>query len=225
MPEPSPRDGIIARVDKARLLLAEARDATDAKRVMDLGRAAEVYARRQRLADEAIASATAIKIDAMALMGEMLAQSPKNKGAAGGGTRAAERGPYTGPPDPAPTLAEVGVSKDESSDAQALAALRATHPVLYDRVRAGGLTVAAARAQAWPAPAPAPAAADGPLRPEDRYEDPACLALLDSLYALEGQVQAVADRLARAGGEKVLGAVQRALERLTDVAEKALARE
>jgi hypothetical protein len=47
-------------VDKARLLLAEARDATQAKQVADLARAAEVYAKRQKLSEEAIACATSV---------------------------------------------------------------------------------------------------------------------------------------------------------------------
>ena len=78
--------------------------------------AAEVYGKRQQLAEESIAHATAIMVDALALMGEML--------------RAAEKAPAGRPPkigsrpepisDMPPTLAEVGISKKESSVAQAL---------------------------------------------------------------------------------------------------------
>jgi hypothetical protein len=69
-------DLIVLKVDKARALLAEARDAKDAKKVADLARAAEVYARRQKLSEEAIAYATAVKVDTMTLMGRLLRESP-----------------------------------------------------------------------------------------------------------------------------------------------------
>jgi hypothetical protein len=51
--------------------------------VADLARAAEVYARRQKLSQEAIDHATAIKVEAMTLMGEMLKAAEKNTGAKG----------------------------------------------------------------------------------------------------------------------------------------------
>ncbi len=65
-------DLIVLKVDKARLLLVEARDATDAKKVVDIAYAAEVYAKRQKLPDDCIAYATAIKVDAMTMLGEFL---------------------------------------------------------------------------------------------------------------------------------------------------------
>src|SRR5262245_3579595 len=121
------RDLIVARVDKARLLLAEARDATEAKQVADLARAAEVYAQRQRLSEEAIAYATAVKVDALTLMGEFLKAGPKNNGRPGPG-----RGKAGSPAAPAfhqpPTLAELGIRKRESADAQALARLKEQAP-------------------------------------------------------------------------------------------------
>jgi hypothetical protein len=84
----SSQDLIVVKVDKARVLLAEARDANDAKKVADLARAAEVYAKRQKLSDEAIAYATAVKVDALTLMEEFLKDAPKNEGARGIGTSA-----------------------------------------------------------------------------------------------------------------------------------------
>ncbi len=68
---PAP-DPIVEKLDAARRLLAAGRDATEAKHVADLARAAEVYGKRQQLAEGAIAAAPAIKIDAMTLMGEFL---------------------------------------------------------------------------------------------------------------------------------------------------------
>src|SRR5215470_17293804 len=78
--QPQPTDAVIAKLEPACRLLEEARDAQDAKRVADLARAAEVFARRQKLGEEAIQYATAVKIDAMTLMGEFLKNGPKNPG-------------------------------------------------------------------------------------------------------------------------------------------------
>lgn len=136
-------DLIVQKVDHARLLLAEARDASEAKKVADLARAAEVYARRQKLSEEAIAYATAVRVDAMTLMGEFLKTAPKNQGAVPGKT-----GSKTKPVlDPTPTLADHGIGKKESSDAQALAALKESEPDLHEEVRAGKKTVSRARAE------------------------------------------------------------------------------
>jgi hypothetical protein len=138
-------DIIISRLDKARALLAEARDATDATRVADLARAAKVYARRQKLSDEAIRHARAVKVDAMALMGEFLKEAPKNSGTAGNG-RPPKGGVQTAPPkNSTPTLKDIGIGKKESSDAQALAGLKGGSPELFEKVRQGEISVARAR--------------------------------------------------------------------------------
>jgi DNA modification methylase len=130
-------DLIVVKVDRARTLLAEARDAGGAKQVADLARAAEVYARRQKLSQEAIGYATAVKVDAMTMMGEFLKAAPKNEGAKGIGTSAVPKKNHT-----PPTLASNGIGKKESADAQALAALKAADPQTHAAVRAGKRTVA-----------------------------------------------------------------------------------
>ncbi|HJZ55891.1 MAG TPA: hypothetical protein VKE74_13060 [Gemmataceae bacterium] len=144
----APPDPIVARVEQARALLAEARDATDAKKVADLARAAEVYMKRQKLSEEVIASATAVKVDVMTLMGEMLKATEKNTGAAGRGEKGAKRGSLVEPPIETPTLADLGISKKESSDAQTLATLKEEAPELHEQVKAGKATVAKARVEA-----------------------------------------------------------------------------
>lgn len=145
----SERDGIIAKVDRARQLLAEARDAGQAKQVADLARAAEVYARRQRLSEEAIEYATAIKIDAMTLMGEMLRTAPKNQGTKGQlNGRTSSGSTKSKPPEATtPTLADSGISKRESSDAQALADIKEKKPELHAQVRAGKAKVSQVRVE------------------------------------------------------------------------------
>jgi hypothetical protein len=147
------KDLIVVKVDKARALLAEARNATDAKKVADLAHAVEVYARRQKYADEAIADAYAIKIDARTLMGEFLQAAPKNKGTAGqlkgagpgrGKTGSTKKvPPVSGPP----TLADLGIDRKDSSEAQALATLKKEAPELHEEVRKGQRSTASARSQ------------------------------------------------------------------------------
>jgi 16S rRNA G966 N2-methylase RsmD len=149
-------DLIVSKVDQARLLLAEARDAAQAKQVADLARAAEVYARRQQLSQEAIDYATAVKIDAMTLMGQFLQTAPKNTGTAGklgaGPGRGHKGGNGSHPPEPTfsktPTLADLGITKKESAAAQSLANLKETQPVLHEQVRNGETTIPKATAQA-----------------------------------------------------------------------------
>jgi site-specific DNA-methyltransferase (adenine-specific) len=139
-----PDDGVIAKVDRARQLLAEARDAGQAKQIADIARAAEVFARRQRLSEEAIEYATAVKIDARTMMGEFLKQAPKNQGANGSKVTGSKREPVK---DQTPTLADAGISKRESSDAQLLATAKEESPKLYEEVRAGKKKVSHVRVE------------------------------------------------------------------------------
>ena len=146
-------DLIVAKVDRARMLLAEARDAADAKKVADIAHAAEVYAKRQKLSDEAIDYARAVKVDAMTLMGEMLKAAPKNEGTKGklgpgpGRGKKAENGSVNKEPpfSPTPKLSDLGIGKKESSDAQALAQLAKDKPDLHAKVKAGEVTIPQAR--------------------------------------------------------------------------------
>jgi hypothetical protein len=126
--------------------------------VADVARAAEVYARRQKLSADAIAYATAVKVDALTLMGEFLKAVPKQDGGDAQRTRF-QKGTESPPP---PTLAEIGIDKRESSDAQALATIRAEDPDLHEEVRAGKKTVAKARAEARRPRRKTPAAGTAP---------------------------------------------------------------
>src|SRR5262245_58733996 len=90
--------------------------ATDAKTVADLARAAEVYARQQKLSQEAINYAVTVKIDAQTLMGEFLKKAPKNAGARGkpgpgrGKNGVPKLNPVLDSPS-TPTLADLGITK------------------------------------------------------------------------------------------------------------------
>jgi site-specific DNA-methyltransferase (adenine-specific) len=140
------KDLIVVKVDRARALLEQARDAPDAKKVADVARAAEVYARRQKLSADVILYATAVKVDALTLMGDFLKAGPKNRGAEGTGSNQHKKVRSQNGTAP-PTLAGLGISKRESADAQALADLRASAPDLHEAVRNGTTTVAKARAE------------------------------------------------------------------------------
>jgi site-specific DNA-methyltransferase (adenine-specific) len=135
-------DLIAQQLSSACRLLATARDAQSAKRVVDIAHAAEVYAKRQKLSEDVIAHAREIKVDALTAMGEYLQAAPKNKGANGSVVTGSRREPVK---DRTPTLAEVGIGKKESSDAQALHALQERRPELHEQVRRGAMTVAQAR--------------------------------------------------------------------------------
>lgn len=140
-----PRDVVADRMTGARALLAQARTAGDAKRVADLARAAEVYAQRQKLGDELIADATALKVEAMTVLGEFL-QAAEKRGpehSRGGGSKGSHREPL---PEAPPTLAESGISKKESMNAQALATVKDELPEVYEQILAGKRPVTAARA-------------------------------------------------------------------------------
>jgi hypothetical protein len=80
---------------------------------------------------------TAVKIDAMTLMGEMLKAAEKNQGAVPGKTGS------KGKPvlDTTPTLADLGIGKKESSDAQALADMKQSDPETHEEVRSGKTSI------------------------------------------------------------------------------------
>lgn len=121
---PATTDAAIARIDKARALLAEAKSMIDVKQVVDMAAAAEVYAKRQKLSDEAIGYAHSIKIDALTRLGEMLKAAPKNTGAAGSaGPGRGNAVPIANRVSDVPTLADLGIDKKVSMVAQQLASL------------------------------------------------------------------------------------------------------
>ncbi len=112
-------------------MLAEVRDAKDAKKLMDLASAAEHYAHKARLGEVSIQYAHEIKTDAETLLGGFLAKAEKAKPPSGKGQRKTDRR-SPNRTDGAPTLAELGLSKKESSEAQLLARLKTEAPEQYE---------------------------------------------------------------------------------------------
>jgi len=129
-------DLVVVKLDAARLALAEAKTIQDAKKIVDIAHAAKVFARRQALGQEAIDYAHDIKISAMRLLGEILQAEKADGGLVGG--RRTDLVPFRHQVDDRPTLADLGLTKKESSLAQKIAALPEEE---FAQVKAGAMTV------------------------------------------------------------------------------------
>ena len=111
-------DLMVVQLDRARTALAEAKTIGETKKVMDMAHAAEIYAHRQKLGEEAIGYAHSIKTEALRKLGGILEVTPNAKPG-----RKTDIGPHTGPISA--TLKELGITKNISALAQKLAALPA----------------------------------------------------------------------------------------------------
>ncbi len=87
---------------------------------MDAAQAAEIFARRQKMSNETIRYATELKLDAERKLGEILRDTPKATGGQPYQSTGAALAPVA---KPAPTLADLGISKKTSARAQKLAGL------------------------------------------------------------------------------------------------------
>lgn len=111
--------GAIAQINQARRFLEQAMSLTDIQAVRNMAEAARQYARAKRLGFETENAAAEVKVRAERKLGEVLAMTEKQKP---GDYR--KRSAEVTVPVP-PSLADLGISKNESSDAQAMAALPA----------------------------------------------------------------------------------------------------
>ncbi len=100
---------------KAARMLVEADTIQKAKELKDLALTAADWAKRKGMGEEAIGYAKSYAMRAEIRMGEMLAQTERNVGAKGSIITGDIRVPVK---DQSPTLAELGLSKRESSEAQ-----------------------------------------------------------------------------------------------------------
>tara|TARA_R110000868_G_scaffold410334_1_gene698015 strand:+ start:592 stop:1371 length:780 start_codon:yes stop_codon:yes gene_type:complete len=126
-------DAVVVSMQRASTALAEAITISQTKKIMDVAAAAEIYARRQHLSDEAEQMARTVRVEALCKLGGMLQAAPKNDGARGVGK--------SGVPLRNPTLDELGLTKKESALAQKLASLPEK---AFQQVRDGHVTVAKA---------------------------------------------------------------------------------
>lgn len=138
------QDPVIISLQRASTALAEAKTVQQTKKILDVAAAAEIYAKRQHLGEEAEKIALSIKVEALRKMGEILLATPKNKGVRTVGGDSRSGGSISVPPEnDAPTLAELGLDKKESAVAQKLAGLS---DEAFEQVREGHVTVAKALA-------------------------------------------------------------------------------
>ena len=115
-------DIVLAKLDTARTALAEAKTIQETKNILDVAVAAEIYAKRQKLGDEAVLYATSIKVEALRQLGQMLDHSPRATGGERGG-RTKIDGTRSEPSITFPTLSEMGLDKKTSKLAQDIAKL------------------------------------------------------------------------------------------------------
>lgn len=126
------QDSVVASLMKASSALAQAKTIQQTKKIMDVAAAAEIYAKRQQLGEEAVSIATSIKLEALRKLGEMLQATPRNTGQISRGTFLVPRGNE-------PTLEQLGLDKKTSAVAQKLATLSES---AFEQVREGNETVA-----------------------------------------------------------------------------------
>jgi len=130
-------DTSLALMSEASRMLVEASTIQQAKELKDLALTAADWARRKGLGDEAIQYARSYALRAERKMGEMLKATERSKGEL-------KQGPVVTHSDcgNTPTLAELGVTKRESSEAQFLADLPEE---TFEDVATGQKTVATAK--------------------------------------------------------------------------------
>lgn len=119
-------------MSKASQMLAEATTIQKAKELKDLALTAADWARRKGMGEEAIKHCRSYALMAERRMGEMLATTELQHGARGVGKSGVTLCNST------PTLAELGVTKRESVDAQTLASIQDEE---FEKVLSGEKTV------------------------------------------------------------------------------------
>ena len=126
-------DSVVVSMTRASLALAEAVTVGQTKKIADVAHAAEIYAKRQGLSEEAIGQAMAVKVEALRKLGEILKATPKSTGAKGIGKSAV--------PKENRTLEDLGIDKKTSAVAQKLAGLSQE---AFEQVREGHQTISKA---------------------------------------------------------------------------------
>lgn len=124
--QPFNSKGSLAIFSRGALLLAQADTVQKAKELKDMAIVAGEWAKRKKMGEEAIQHCRSYALEAERKMGQMLASAPKNAGARGIGK--------SGVTLCNPTIAQLGIDKRESSEAQKLAELPQE---AFERVKQG----------------------------------------------------------------------------------------
>ena len=129
-PEPETGDETLVLIGQARDALAQARTIEEAKKIIDIAAMGKLYAQRLGLAKEAVQEAIEVRIRAERKMGELLQQTQRSTGSRGqlagkdsDGEPVLEVTREDRQTKEPPTLSVLGISKNESSRAQKLAAI------------------------------------------------------------------------------------------------------
>ena len=148
---PQGRDLVIAQLGRALTALREAKTIQATKKVLDIATAAETYAKRQKMGQEAIDYAHTIKVEALAQLGRIWKAAAKQaggRGRQGGGRRRRDAGigsttkvPQFNAP---PSLNDLHLNKKTVGVAVALANLP---PEEFEKVKAGTTTVTQVKRQ------------------------------------------------------------------------------
>jgi len=120
-------DQQLIKLDQASRLLSEVNSVEQAKDIIDIAQAGEVYAKRVLKSEEAEMYARAIKLMAQRKAGCFLKEMPKVQGAR-----------PTGLPDGTPQLKDIGISKKQSSNWQKLAEIPEE---TFEQVKSGKKTI------------------------------------------------------------------------------------
>jgi len=136
-------DLVVIKLDAARQALIEAKTIQETKKVLDVAHAAEIYAKRQQLGEEAIRYATEIKVEALAQLGRMLRETPRARPAVGSQVIGTERVPMKD--TERATLSDLGLDKKTSKLAQDIASLPDDQ---FEKVKSGVFTLAQAAQEA-----------------------------------------------------------------------------
>lgn len=133
-------DSTLEKIDTARQLLAQCSTIPKAKKIIDIARTAEIYARRARLSQETIIQALGVRVIAMRMLGAMLKEIDFSTGSKGIGNPK-KCGKLCIPHSNGTTLKELGLTKKESSDSQIMSDLTDDE---FENVRTGKMSVSRA---------------------------------------------------------------------------------
>lgn len=205
----------LVKYNAARIALAEAHQVDEVKDIRDKSEAMAAYA-RQAKDKEMLVWVTEIKVRAERRAGQLLAEMPKNQGTkgqlAGGNT-------IVPPENDVKTLADLGISKNESSRWQKLAGVsdeKFEHAVAAAKEVAGEVTTAAmlraAKACEPPKAKAAPAPEVAPVEDEGAPDE----AEFDSIAAAE-KAEEMAMRLLLASDEPLADVTEKYKQALLQI--------